>query len=32
MRMVAELRQAGRSADYVPFPYLAERIKTYWSR
>ncbi len=32
MRMVAELRQAGRSADYVPFPLLAERIKTYWSR
>jgi len=32
MRMVAELRQAGRSADYVPFPMLAERIKTYWSR
>jgi len=32
MRMVAELRQAGRSADYVPFPFLAERIKTYWSR
>src|SRR5215467_7116228 len=32
MRMVAELRQAGRSADYVPFPLLAERIKRYWSR
>ena len=32
MRMVAELRNAGRSADYVPFPFLAERIKTYWSR
>ena len=32
MRMVAELRQAGRSAHYVPFPMLAERIKTYWSR
>lgn len=32
MRMVAELRQAGRSADYVPFPLLAERIRTYWSR
>jgi CheY-like chemotaxis protein len=32
MRMVAELRQAGRSADYVPFPLLAERIKKYWSR
>jgi DNA-binding LacI/PurR family transcriptional regulator len=32
MRMVHELRQAGRSADYVPFPLLAERIKRYWSR
>ena len=32
MRMVAELRNAGRTADYVPFPLLAERIKTYWSR
>ena len=32
MRMVAELRNAGRSADYVPFPLLAERIKRYWSR
>jgi hypothetical protein len=32
MRMVGELRRAGRSADYVPFPLLAERIRTYWSR
>jgi len=32
MRMVGELRRAGRSADYVPFPMLAERIKSYWSR
>ena len=32
MRMVGELRRAGRSADYVPFPMLAERIRTYWSR
>ena len=32
MRMVEELRRAGRSADYVPFPLLAERIKAYWSR
>jgi NAD+-processing family protein with receiver domain len=32
MRMVGELRRAGRSADYVPFPLLAERIKKYWSR
>ena len=32
MRMVEELRSAGRTADYVPFPYLAERIKHYWAR
>jgi hypothetical protein len=32
MRMVAELRRAGRSAEYVPFPFLAERIKSYWQR
>ena len=32
MRMVGELRRAGRSADYVPFPMLAERIKSYWAR
>jgi hypothetical protein len=32
MRMVEELRRAGRSADYVPFPVLAQRIKSYWQR
>jgi len=32
MRMVEELRRCGRSADYVPFPLLAERIKRYWQR
>ena len=32
IRMVEELRKSGRSADYVPFPYLAERIKNYWAR
>jgi hypothetical protein len=32
MRMVEELRRAGRTADYVPFPLLAERIKRYWTR
>jgi CheY-like chemotaxis protein len=32
MRMVEELRRSGRSADYVPFPYLADRIKHYWAR
>jgi hypothetical protein len=31
-RMVEELRRAGRSAEYVPFPFLAERIKSYWQR
>jgi hypothetical protein len=30
MRMVEELRRAGRNADYVPFPMLEERIKRYW--
>lgn len=30
MRMVEELRRAGRNADYVPFPLLEERIKRYW--
>jgi|SRR5690349_11786158 hypothetical protein len=32
MRMVEKLRSAGRSAEYVPFPLLAERIKRYWRR
>jgi len=32
MRMVELLRQSGRSAEYVPFPLLAERIKRYWQR
>ena len=32
MRMVEELRRAGRTADYVPFPFLADRIKHYWAR
>ena len=32
MRMVEELRRAGRTADYVPFPLLEERIKHYWRR
>jgi CheY-like chemotaxis protein len=32
IRMVEELRRSGRTADYVPFPYLAERIKHYWRR
>lgn len=32
MRMIAELRKSGRAAEYVPFPMLAERIKSYWQR
>jgi hypothetical protein len=32
MRMVEELRRSGRSAEYVPFPILAERIRSYWQR
>ena len=32
MRMVEEMRRAGRTAEYLPFPLLAERIKHYWKR
>jgi CheY-like chemotaxis protein len=32
MRMVEEMRRAGRSAEYVPFPFLEERIRHYWKR
>jgi CheY-like chemotaxis protein len=32
MRMVEELRRAGRAAEFVPFPLLGERIKHYWKR
>jgi hypothetical protein len=32
MRMVEELRRAGRPAEFVPFPMLKERIKRYWQR
>jgi len=32
MRMVEELRGAGRQAEYVPFHFLEERIKKYWTR
>jgi len=32
IRMVEELRRSGRSAEYVPFPMLAERIRSYWER
>jgi CheY-like chemotaxis protein len=32
MRMVEELRRAGRAVEFVPFPMLEERIKHYWKR
>lgn len=32
IRMVEELRRSGRTAEYVPFPLLAERIKGYWRK
>jgi len=32
MRMVGELRNAGRTAEFVPFPLLGEKIKHYWKR
>jgi hypothetical protein len=32
VRMVEELRRAGRQAEYVPFPLLAQKIKNYWQR
>jgi response regulator RpfG family c-di-GMP phosphodiesterase len=32
MRMVEEMRRSGRSAEYVPFPFLAEKIRHYWRR
>lgn len=32
IRMVEELRRAGRAAEFVPFPMLAEKIKRYWQR
>ena len=32
MRMVEELRRAGRQAEYVPFPLLEQKIRNYWHR
>src|SRR4030095_6807349 len=32
MRMVEELRNSGRQADYVPFHFLEERLKRLWPR
>ena len=31
-RMVSLLRDAGLAAEHVPFPYLSQKIKTYWRR
>jgi hypothetical protein len=31
IRMVETLRNAGRNAEYVPFPLLEFRIKHYWN-
>jgi len=32
LRMVEELRRAGRQVEYVPFHLLEERIRSYWQR
>ena len=32
MRMVDELRNAGRQAEYVPYPMLEHKIRHYWNR
>lgn len=32
LRMVEEMRRAGRSAEYVPFQMLPEKINHYWQR
>src|SRR6266851_5082851 len=32
MRMVEELRRAGRQADYIPFDFLEDRIRNFWPR
>lgn len=32
MRMVEELRGAGRAAEYVPFHFLEDRIRNFWPR
>ena len=32
MRMVELMRAAGRRAEYVPFPLLGQKIKSYWER
>jgi len=32
MRMVEELRGAGRNAEYIPFHFLEDRIRNFWPR
>ena len=32
MRMVEELRGAGRAAEYIPFHFLEDRIRNFWPR
>ena len=32
IRMVEEMRRAGRQAEYVPFPLLEQKIRNYWQR
>jgi hypothetical protein len=32
MRMVEELRGAGRHAEYIPFHFLEDRIRNFWPR
>ena len=32
LRMVEQLRGAGRQVDYVPFHFLGERLRNFWPR
>ena len=32
MRMVEALRGVGRQAEYIPYPVLGQKIKSYWHR
>ena len=32
VRMIEKLREAGREAEYVPFPLLDIKIRNYWKR
>jgi CheY-like chemotaxis protein len=31
-RMVSLMRDAGLTAEHIPFPYLAQKLKSYWGR